>query len=563
MAKKLAITIAGAVSLGCYEAGVLFEVLDAIRQHNANPATTKDDRIEIDVLTGASAGGMTAIILAQKLLYSAGEFNGAYDNPLYDTWVKRITLAGLEDAAADEPALHSLFSSDLIAAISRETLLARYDTQPPLPAQRHAAAASAIRVGVAMTNLNGVGYGYPVLPSGGFIYINYGDQRTRLVDSADPACDTATFWEPLRQAAVACGAFPIAFRPQDIERSRTTEPDDYPADNLEPWPTDPMTFTYADGGILQNQPLGMAKNLVDGIDCHLDQDNRFYLFVSPREKDPQTDDSFCAANADYLRLLFRLIEVVMGQAGFQDWITAIGVNERITLLDQRADELQKIILASQVDLTALETTSAALLHLFFKDNKHLSPGARMPETLGEAQSRIATQYASEIAALGGVVTLQARAFRDAVLAFETAAGLGARDHMTIYGVTATDGELASAGLEAFLGFFDQTFRDHDYDVGRQHARNVLTDPALSVPGSSSGALGPIRFQGTPIRTIDSTLDGLKVKQVPAADIEIFREGIRKRINKMLHEQEGIAGILMEPAADGLWDLLLKYLINRL
>ena len=76
-------------------------------------------------------------------------------------------------------------------------------------------------------------------------------------------------------------------------------------------------------------------------------------------------------------------------------------------------------------------------------------------------------------ALGGTRG-QATAFRDAVLAFETAAGLGARDQMTIYGVIAKESELAGAGLQAFLGFFAQRFRDHDYDVGRCHARKVLT-----------------------------------------------------------------------------------------
>ena len=57
MPKRLAITIAGAVSLGSYEAGVLYEVLDAIHQHNCVPGTPDEERIEIDVLTGASAGG--------------------------------------------------------------------------------------------------------------------------------------------------------------------------------------------------------------------------------------------------------------------------------------------------------------------------------------------------------------------------------------------------------------------------------------------------------------------------------------------------------------------------
>jgi len=209
MPKRLAITIAGAVSLGSYEAGVLYEVLDAIHHHNKDPATSLNDRVIIDVFTGASAGGMTAIILAQKLMYSAGEFHGPYDNPLYNTWVKRITLEGLQQPADNEPALHSLLSSDLIETISKEALLARYERTPPQK-ERHAAIGDSIRVGVALTNLNGIAYGYNVSPGGKFLYIDYGDQLSRHV--IDSECDRREFWEPLRQAAVACGAFPIAFR---------------------------------------------------------------------------------------------------------------------------------------------------------------------------------------------------------------------------------------------------------------------------------------------------------------------------------------------------------------
>src|SRR5580698_538618 len=102
MPKRLAITIAGAVSLGSYEAGVLYEVLNAIQQHNTDAATGSDDRIEIDVLTGASAGGMTAIILGQKLLFNSADFVGPYENPIYDCWVERIGLQGLQNTQDDE-----------------------------------------------------------------------------------------------------------------------------------------------------------------------------------------------------------------------------------------------------------------------------------------------------------------------------------------------------------------------------------------------------------------------------------------------------------------------------
>src|SRR5580693_4290394 len=123
MPKRLAITIAGAVSLGSYEAGVLYEVLDAIHQHNAADGVTDDEKILIDVMTGASAGAMTAAIVAQKMLYSANEFRDPYDNPLYNVWVKRINLGGLLETVDQttgevEPALRSIFSSNMVEKIA-------------------------------------------------------------------------------------------------------------------------------------------------------------------------------------------------------------------------------------------------------------------------------------------------------------------------------------------------------------------------------------------------------------------------------------------------------------
>lgn len=556
--KKLAITVAGAVSLGSYEAGVLYEFLDAIAQHNQDARTSDADRVVVDVLTGASAGGMTAIILAQKLLYAGGEFKGPYDNPLYNTWVKRITLAGLQDPGDREPALDSIFSSDLITTISQETLMARYAAGKPPDAEPHPAVRAGVQVGVALTNLNGVVYGYDVEPTGRFNYVDYGDQMTRNVVARD--CDTAGFWEPLRQAAVACGAFPFAFRTQDIQRSAKQEPGDYDSVNREPWDRDPQTFTYSDGGILQNQPLGMAKNLVDTIDRHMGQQRRFYLFVSPHAKDPEANDSFHAASADYLRLLERLIGVIMGQAGFEDWVTAGEVNQRIELLDQRASGLQEAIAKGAIDVPSLAKTAASLLDLFFGPaRQHFPPGATEPETLAQAQQRIAEQYKTEMAALGGS-TPQAIAFRDAVLAFETAAGLGARDHMTIYGVTANSSELAGAGLQAFLGFFDQRFRDHDYDVGRTHARAALTGPGMA----QAGALGPIRYTGSAINPIDSRLDGLKLSNVPAADLQSFKSGARKRLNRLLRELWGpYFSLPAIPGSDLILDSLLNHVIAKM
>ena len=74
MPRRMAITIAGAVSLGSYEAGVLYELLEALRRHNA-AAKSEDEKIYVDVITGASAGGMTAAMAAQRLLYDAANLS--------------------------------------------------------------------------------------------------------------------------------------------------------------------------------------------------------------------------------------------------------------------------------------------------------------------------------------------------------------------------------------------------------------------------------------------------------------------------------------------------------
>src|ERR1017187_1630845 len=92
MKKKLAITISGAVSLGSYEAGVLYEVIRAIGLHNQNSNTAADDKIYIDEIGRASAGGMTATIAAQKLLYEAQSLSGAYTNAFYSPWVAEISI---------------------------------------------------------------------------------------------------------------------------------------------------------------------------------------------------------------------------------------------------------------------------------------------------------------------------------------------------------------------------------------------------------------------------------------------------------------------------------------
>ncbi len=549
--KYLAITIAGAVSLGSYEAGAIYEILDAIRQHNEHPETLRiGDYIRIDVLTGASAGGMTAAIVAQKLLYAKSEFVDAagnsapYDNPLYNTWVKGIDIGPLLDAVDKpmpdgDPATLSLLSSNLIASISRRTLAQQDgDGNIPLNGGAHNAIdpGRPLQLGLALTNINGINYGYTMFGGNEFRYTDFSDQMLRTFEVTDRSFGP---WQEISQAVIACGAFPFAFRTKTLIRNRADylppAPLELPATpqapsglkfspTLEPWPdgADSFAFTYCDGGVLQNQPLGMAKNLVDKNDKHLGNDNRFYLFVSPSPMEGKQDLQMTEGNTTMAHIGGRLLDIYMGQAVFRDWILVRDLNAKIELLNQRAQGLADALLTGALDAGSLVGVSNQLLRLFF-------PEGCKGETQPEAEARLHDQYSDCLQRLNPA---QADAFVKAVLTLEKSANLGDHDEMQVYGIVTEGDKLAGAGISAFVGFLDQAFRDHDYNWGRTVARRLLANPEFQEPKQ----LGPIRYTPAAIAPINAHLDGLHLKDIPKSDVKRLKAAITRRVNQLVHDE---------------------------
>lgn len=531
MSKRLAITVAGAVSLGSFEAGVLFEILSAIKQHNQDPATKDNERIEVDVLTGASAGGMTATIAAQKLLFDAAALDGAYRNSFYRPWVVDVNLEGLLALQQGEDPTHSILSSNFVEDISRKYLTQRYQSRAPLTIASHPAAAKTIHLGLALSNLNGVNYAQATHPDGSFNYTRYQDEIDAIA-TADAAHDNEDFWEPLRNAAVSCGAFPFAFRMKELYRHKAEYPD---ADQSE-FPSDVETFTYTDGGVFQNEPLGMAKNFVDDIDEHLNTDSRFYLFVSPGIRSSTADLTFDQKVADYKAAAGALAKGVFQQSRFHDWITAEGVNAKVELFNQRAAGLKNAVLAGKVSAQNLSAVAGQLLPLFFDPADPVQV-----RNQAAALIRLQNQFSREYASLLAQNQATADAWVKSILVFETAASLGERDEMYICSITAAPTELASSGVSAFLGFFDQSYRDHDYDVGRTKAQEFLKTPP--------GQLGPIRWTPTEaIRPIDPALNGLTLDNVDRGTREQVRDRLRSRAHDILEEM-GVPTALVREAID--------------
>jgi hypothetical protein len=497
--KRLAITISGAVSLGSFEAGVLYELINAIGEHNRQPEVADNERIVIDVITGASAGGMTATIAAQKLMFESQSLQGAYANSLYLPWVNDISLDRLLEGS-DDPG-KSIFSSDLIAQISQTYLMQRYAS--PSASNRHPAAAANLQLGLALSNLNGVDFGVNVLMGPPFVYTRRQDQLTVAIDSGSAGCDAAAFWDPIRQAAISCGAFPFAFRVVELTRQAATYQRPGLVSNL----LSTQRFAYTDGGTFDNEPLGMAKNLVDLVDDHLDTDSRFYVFVAPHARASTANMGFTAEVATHLRFAKQLAAAVLDQAQFQDWVVAEGVNGKVELFNRRAVSLKEVMLRDPTVTPKLRDCAELLLSLFFPPDASVSPEAE------KARMRLRTQFASDYSQLPGPMN---EVWIDSILAFETAADLGTRDEMSIYEITAQPSELASHGLFAFAGFFDREFRDHDYDVGRTKTREFLS---RLTSGLGPIAMGPA--SSAAIRPIDPSLNGL--------DITAMDEGLREHV----------------------------------
>jgi len=526
MPKRLAITIAGAVSLGSYEAGVLYEICEALRQHNTDPATPDAEKIYIDVITGASAGGMTAVIAAQKLLFEAGSLASAYDNSFYRPWVKDISIDALLNYLDGDVPTHSLLSSRLIDSIARKHLLGRYGGVADPQVDPHPTALGEIRLGLALGNLNGISYSRDVRPNKqAFVYTRYQDILNKTLG---PGSDVESIWEKLVPAVCATGAFPFAFAPREFSRMLS----EYDPTYLVKFP-EGQRFTYTDGGVFQNEPLGLAKQLVDEV-VHADPaagaDERYYLFVCPHPLAATSNSELNESNAVLGKTAAAVISAFYNQARFHDWIAAESINDRIGLFNTHARGLQQLFQNGTLTDGTVAPITSAILPLLFPNSAR--------ETQAEAWSRVKSQWEPEYISLAAQRSQQvADVWIDTILLLETAAGLGAKDEMIIYGITAENKELAGSDAFAFLGFFDRAYRDHDYDLGRTKARNFidLINQGEQPDAINNGrSIGPIRYASRPeIHAIDKNLDDLKMASVPAPLRQAFEKRLRARSHDLM------------------------------
>lgn len=309
---EIGLVLAGAVSGGAYSAGVMDYLVEALDRWDAEKAKGNPDipshKVVLRVIAGASAGGMVGAITGVALKYGFPHVSPAepYDdkatdkdgNPLYRAWVKDIDIApllGTRDLR--DGRVPSLLDCTVLAEIAGRAV----DYRGP-PAPKRSWLPDALPVLLTVTNLRGVpyhlhhrgapGFGHDMLmhrdhmaflltglgevpaysmpapPSvGGFVTLG------GVNDSAKPD------WKGLAQAALATGAFPLAFAPRPLERwtgdydcrlPGCAERDDVAKTVmtlLPSWPPNqpPLyKFLCVDGGAMDNEPFELARITLAG-----------------------------------------------------------------------------------------------------------------------------------------------------------------------------------------------------------------------------------------------------------------------------------------------------------
>jgi len=343
------------------------------------------------------------------------------------------------------------------------------------------AAGPTLRVGFTLTNLYGVQYDHS------YRFLNaprraYGrrDHVDRLhfdLSSRPPAGDPV--WSAISEAAVASACFPFAFPARRIERRRT----EYPGARL-PGTDGPIDMWYLDGGLFDNAPLGLARDLVERDPDHRRSDRR-YVFVEP------TLQSSAAAPADSGRppstlsgTGVALAQALLGQGAVRDWNRANRINDRLEIVRAIVDRLPEVA----ADLADPEAVAVG---------RYIGELAERVAEMQVASGRIDAGSGSEDPAVDHLARQVERIEADPkyrpalervdsragrarlaklVFALEAASDLQDKDVLPLYLVAPERiGCLAGDFLARFGGFFSREWRAHDFRAGRRDARRVLEE----------------------------------------------------------------------------------------
>lgn len=305
---RIGLCMAGAVSAGAYTAGVmdyLIEALDAWEERKRNNVPgTPSHKVEIPVMGGASAGGMTALMaglaLREPMRHIARwedvENGAAAENRLYNAWVNLtgddVTARMLARDDMDDGGAYSLLHSGFIDEVARNAINPRSNTVIDRPY-----ISKNLKIFATLSNLYGMPY------SVAFRAAAAAEERSHHIISRhnDYGCfqypdidgSTSSGWLPfdphspegrelIANTAMATGAFPVGLRARKIQRNAE-------ALRMHPWFSEVMRGAipglppfqgssydalFVDGGMINNEPFEKVADILRSTGDHQPETER-------------------------------------------------------------------------------------------------------------------------------------------------------------------------------------------------------------------------------------------------------------------------------------------------
>ncbi len=558
--RRLALTIKGGVSLGTYEAGAITQLLSLISYNNQQPNAIP---WYIDCVAGASAGSITAAMLARALINTGavgpnGTMSAAV---LQEIWVQRLALDALAAGAPNT----SILSSDAVRQIANDYFALWPAIAAPHPAFR---AASGVSLVFTLSALD-VEPTTAQAANGALLYDEYAANarfdltvdNTGAVTSSGSGSALCLYNTPgnplvtgkdasdaLIWAAISSGAFPLAFAPHALARY----------ENLlwkKRW--------FSDGGIYDNDPVGEMINLAHDIDWNpnkpplSDGDRRFLVILTepqaPVDVWPPdgTDLAGDLLNINPLDMLAKLLPGFIDEAGNSGLRGISQVNQSIL---KRAKVIS--------DLVSVLNTTASSFEFGALRNMVQPIVERMAERQSVSHELLALIRSSFIDDLQGLPdNLQARAlalgtrpnvkeaFVEMGLLVDLSAGLA--DKVLFRPIVIGPAKaLAGDPLEAFSGFFLQQLRQHDFDQGGADAYaamkavrdpDFVLDPNAPVPPADVvlSAAEQAQYSSAEklfndrVGVVADTMAQELAGQLPGASLPIFGKLTRETIGEVV------------------------------
>jgi Patatin-like phospholipase len=493
---EVGLVLAGAVSAGAYTAGVmdfLLEALEAWEQAKAKNATIKnyykydnDDNkndnkeipvpkhnLKIKVISGASAGGMTAAMTAVEIRRRS--FNqGRAKSLFYEAWVEMIDIKQLlscddlkmkegKDKKKDKlqkDGIKSLLNATIINEIADKIIKIESGTNwTQLPY-----VTSELKIYLSLSNLRGIPYKFNLAGETGFPYEMSTHADYQYVEIHEKTGEKE--WEKLKDAAIATGAFPIGLSARIIKRSKEEyqnrlKMDGLPASKLmELGGEDYFDFVAVDGGLLNNEPIELAKSAL-------------YAHEKDALQQENTNKQIFQYLAEESKLLdeFNFIEEqVEKEAG------------RVPEARHEV-QLNKLYEARKITNDKLKSVRTRIETLKKKRGKEFSNAILLIDPFPNVNKETTNPKSEDtdlMQILGPVISAMRSQclFKPEELLISTSDDIYDRFliapiRQNKNGVNQKHNPLASGFFEGFGGFLSHDFRNHDYYLGRKNCQQFL------------------------------------------------------------------------------------------